>query len=195
MPRPDSARHAPVHTYRYGVARQAEAQELAQVWSSLSMELGRSRHTPLLTRHLCLTMDNCGLQVRAVNRCRQGQLHNNRTSDDHPLVPTGAARLAENQSSGTLGATSAVSCCSQRYQGRLQAQARAHQADHVADEKHHTYRLHQQDALRHVQDNLGVSNKLTEQYPHGLPRGMLRRLKLEHNFTETPGRLGFGFYP
>jgi hypothetical protein len=33
---------------------------------------------------------------------------------------------------------------------------------------------------------------LSEQYPHGLPRGMIRRLKLEGNISETPGQLGFG---
>ena len=88
-----------------------------------------------------------------------------------------------------------MTCCSQRYQGRLQAEARAHQADHVADEKHQVHVSQQLDALRDVQDGLGLTHKLAQEYPHGLTRGMIRRLKLEESCIETPGRLGFGFFP
>ena len=55
--------------------------------------------------------------------------------------------------------------------------------------------MQQEVALRDVREGLGLKHKLAEQYPHGLTRGMIRRLKLEDNCIEIPGRLGFGFMP
>jgi hypothetical protein len=138
----------------------------------------QNQHSPAHSYSLCV------LQVRATNRC-QGQLHN-RTSSSHPLLPLEVdGTLAQNSEAGHMG-------CTARYQGRLQAEARSRHADHVADERHHWHRQQQQDALLRVKDSLGICNQLSEQYPHGLPRGMIRRLKLEGNISETPGQLGFG---
>lgn len=125
-----------------------------------------------------------GVQIRAGNRY-QGYLHN-RTSDGHPLLATDTTALPESQSS------SMSSSCRQRYSSRLQVEARAHQADRIADEKQQVNKTQKNSALRHVQENRSISNKLAEQYPHGLPRAMIRKLRLEQNISETPGGLGFG---
>jgi hypothetical protein len=113
---------------------------------------------------------------------RKCGLHN-RTSSAHPLLPTDGLDGKAQSSNFT---------CNRRYEARLQAEVRSHQADDRSDEKSAQRKLQQQDALRDVQDCLGLCGKLAEQYPHGLPVGMIRRLKREHNLSEVPGHLGFG---
>lgn len=82
-------------------------------------------------------------------------------------------------------------CCTLRYQGKLQLEAKVHEADRIADEAQHKYRIHQCEVVRRAQDSLAASSDLAAQYPHGLPRGMIRRINGTQNMFE-PCPLGFG---
>lgn len=79
----------------------------------------------------------------------------------------------------------------QRFEGKLAATCRQHQADSTADRKLQAQRQHRTEAARQVQENMQASQQLAQEYPHGLTRGQLKRLQ-DQGILESPGHLGYG---